>query len=57
LDGAFADGEGAVRTVDLLDADAGAHALIKGESLPRGKSGESPRVTHRIRLREDPSRR
>jgi hypothetical protein len=57
LDGAFADGEGAVRAVDLLDAGAGAHVRIKGESLSRGKSGESLRVTHRIGLREDPSHR
>ena len=57
LDGPFADGEGAVGAVDLLDADAGAHARIKGEAGPLGKSGESPRERHRIRLREDPSRR
>jgi hypothetical protein len=57
LDGAFADGEGAVRAVDLLDADAGAHARIHAESPAFGKSGESPRGKHRIRLREDPSRR
>ena len=57
LDGTFTDGEGAVRAIDLLDAGAGAHARIKGESVPRGKSGESPRVTHRIGLREGPSRR
>jgi len=43
--------------VQLLDAGAGTHPRIKGESLPLGKSGESPRVRHRIGLREDPSRR
>ena len=57
LDGAFADGERAVRAVDLLDADAGAHARIHAESRLIGKSGERPRGRHRIRLREDPSRR
>ena len=57
LDGPFADGEGAVGAVDLLDACAGAHARIHAESPALGKSGESPRVKHRIRLREDPSRR
>ena len=57
LDGAFADGEGAVGAVNLFDAYAGAHARIHAESRALGKSGESPRVKHRIRLREDPSRR
>jgi hypothetical protein len=57
LDGAFADGERAVRTVDFFDACAGAHARIHAEPSSLGKSGERPRGRHRIRLREDPSRR
>ncbi len=36
---------------------AGAVRIAQQAGVPRGKSGESPRVRHRIGLREDPSRR